>query len=85
MSETNHEACKVIHTNLLPRMQFLWASFAAMAESERDDDEKDGTSLYDGAVIALDDMNEVTPQLMDMLEKNDFGKIGSYEQRTQKN
>jgi hypothetical protein len=27
-------------------VQFLRASFAAMAESERDDDEKDGASLY---------------------------------------
>ena len=69
MTDKNHDACKIIHTNLLPRMQFLRASFAAMAESERDDDEKDGTSLYDGVVIALDDMIDVTSGLMDMLEK----------------
>ena len=69
MSKKNFEACKIIHTNLLPRMQFLRASFAAMAETERDDDEKDGTSLYDGAVIALDDMIKVASGLMDMLEK----------------
>jgi len=48
MSKKSFEACKIIHTNLLPRMQFLRASFAAMAETERDDDAKDGTSLYDG-------------------------------------
>ena len=69
MDEKKFEACQIIHTNLLPRMQFLRASFAAMAEAERDDDEKDGTSLYDGAVIALDDMIKVASGLMDMLEK----------------
>ena len=69
MNKKNFEACKIIHTDLLPRMQFLRASFAAMAETERDDDAKDGTSLYDGAVIALDDMIKVASGLMDMLEK----------------
>jgi len=74
MSEKSLEACEVIHTNLLPRMQFLRESFAAMAERERGDDDKDGTSLYDGAVIALDDMIGVTSELIDMLEKDAFGK-----------
>ena len=69
MNDKNFEACKIIHTNLLPRMQFLRASFAAMAEGERDDDAKDGISLYDGAVIALDDMIGVTSGLLHMLEK----------------
>ena len=69
MNDKQHEACTIIHTNLLPRMRFLRASFAAMAEGERDDDAKDGTSLYDGAVIALDDMIGVTSGLLDMLEK----------------
>jgi len=69
MNEKNFEACKIIHTNLLPRLQFLRASFAAMAENERDDDEKDGTSLYDGAVIALDDTIDVASGLISMLEK----------------
>ena len=39
-----------------------------MAERERED--KDGTSLFDGAVIALDDMMGVTAALMSMLEKD---------------
>jgi len=69
MDEKNLEAFEIIHTNLLPRMRFLRASFAAMAEKEHDDDEKDGTPLYDGAVIALDDMIGVTSELMGMLEK----------------
>jgi len=69
MDDKNFEACNIIHTNLLPRMRFLRESFAAMAETERNDDEKGGTSLYDGAVIALDDMIEVTSELIDMLEK----------------
>lgn len=69
MNEKNMEACKIIHTNLLPRMRFLRESLAAMAESERDDDDHDGTSLYDGAVIALDDMIDVTSKLINMLEK----------------
>ena len=69
MNDKNFEACNIIHTNLLPRMRFLRESFAAIAETERNDDGKDGTSLYDGAVIALDDMIEVASGLMDMLEK----------------
>ena len=69
MDDKNFEACNIIHTNLLPRMRFLRESYAAMAETERNDDEKDGTSLYDGAVIALDDMMQITSGLMDMLEK----------------
>ena len=69
MDKESLEACKIIHTNLLPRMRFLRESFAAIAETERNDDGKDGTSLYDGAVIALDDMIEVTSELIDMLEK----------------
>lgn len=69
MNEKTHEACKIIHANLLPRMQFLRESFAAMAEQERNDDGKDGTSLYDGAVIALDDMIGVASGLIDMLEQ----------------
>jgi len=56
MNNKNFDACKVIHTNLLPRMKFLRESFAALAETERDDEEKNGDSLYDGAVIALEDM-----------------------------
>lgn len=68
MRDKNHEACKIIHTNLLPRMQFMRASFAAMAENERDD-EKDGTSLYDGAAIALDDMIETVSQVMKLLDE----------------
>ena len=69
MSKKNLEACTIIHTNLLPRMRFLRASFAAMAESQRDDDAKDGVSLYDGAVLALDDMIEVASGLIDTLEQ----------------
>ena len=69
MSEKKLEACTIIHANLLPRMRFLRASFAAMAESEHGDDAKDGISLYDGAVIALDDMIEVASGLIDTLEK----------------
>ena len=74
MSKTTMDACKMIHVNLMPRLQFLWKSFAAMAEVERDDDEQDGTSLYDGAVIALDDIIGVASELTSMLEKNAFGK-----------
>ena len=69
MNSKNHEACKILHTNLLPRMRFLRQSFAAMAESEHADDGKDGSSSYDGAVLALDDMIAVTSELIDMLEK----------------
>jgi len=69
MNKNTMEACKIIHTNLLPRLQFLRESFAAMAENERDDDDKDGTSLHDGAVIALDDIIGIASDLISMLEK----------------
>ena len=69
MNAKNQKACEIIHVNLMPRMRFLRASLAALAESERDDDDKDGTSLYDGAVIALDDMIDDASELISMLEK----------------
>ena len=68
MNKKEESACVLIHNNIMPRLRFLRESFAAMAEREINDDNKDGTSLYDGAVIALDDIIAATDKVMDMLE-----------------
>lgn len=68
MSDNAYSACKVLHNNLLPRARFLRESFAALAEQERADESKDGTTLYDGAVIAMDDIIAAASEVMDLLE-----------------
>jgi hypothetical protein len=68
MSKKEEAACTIIHNNIMPRLRFLRESFSAMAEREIEDDDKDGTSLYDGAVLALDDIIAATGNVMSILE-----------------
>jgi hypothetical protein len=68
MDENSFEATKKIHAEIIPRLRFLQGSFAAMAENKRYDDTTYDTSVYDGAVLALDDVIAAAEQLIDMLE-----------------
>ena len=66
--DKKHEACKIIHTDLLPRARFARSAFAAMAEVERANGTGDGTSIFDGMVIAMDDIIASADSVMDLLE-----------------
>jgi hypothetical protein len=66
MTDKTIEACKTIHSELLPRARLLRESCAALAEQERMDG--DGISLYDGFVLALDDIIAAALKAMEQMD-----------------
>ena len=65
MDDKSFEASKLIYNNLLPRLRFLRESFAAIVEKEIQEHD---TSIYEGAVLTLDDIITAATEVMDFLE-----------------